>query len=71
MRKLGALASIAALPCVAGAEDEVRGESARLQARVEALEAALYPRGHDGKLTTEDMAGCAISRGSWSSRSIR
>ena len=58
MRKLGVLALIAALPYVAGAEDEdeVEVEAARLQARIEALEAALYPRGHNVKLIPVDMA---------------
>ena len=56
MRKLGALAVIAALPYVARGEDDVADEAARLQERIEALEAALYPRGRDRKLVTKDMS---------------
>jgi hypothetical protein len=56
MRKLAGLALIGALPYVAGAQDKVEDETARLKERVEALEAALYPRGRDQAAITADMA---------------
>lgn len=58
MRKLGALVLMAALPHVAGAQDTGEDDDpvARLHERIEALEFALYPRGVDPALVTEDMS---------------